>query len=54
MKESIQKRKINHAIMTLCVWSCREETEQGGKADLSYSDFEVFIGSDVAYFTISE
>ena len=44
IRESIRKREINHAILTLCVWSYREETEQGGRADLSYSDFEVFIG----------
>ena len=44
IRESIRKRGINHAILTLCVWSCREEMEHGGWVDLSYNDFEVFIG----------
>ena len=30
IRESIRKREINHTILTLCVWSCREEMEQGG------------------------
>ena len=28
----------------MCVWSCREEMEQGEKAYLSQSDFEVSLG----------